>query len=41
MKPKRRRGRAMHPGGGPAFVKYLLRPESNKVWKAQGLERFP
>jgi hypothetical protein len=23
-----------------AFIRYLLRPESNKVWKPTGLERF-
>jgi hypothetical protein len=23
-----------------AFIRYLLRPESNTVWKPRGLERF-
>jgi molybdate transport system substrate-binding protein len=32
--------RAMHRENGLAFIKYLLRPESNAVWKAKGLERF-
>ena len=32
--------RAMHPEDARAFIKYLLRPESNAVWKAKGLERF-
>jgi molybdate transport system substrate-binding protein len=32
--------RAMHREDALAFVKYLLRPESNKTWKAKGLERF-
>src|SRR5450432_1083960 len=32
--------RAMHPGDALAFIKYLLRPESNTVWNAKGLERF-
>jgi len=33
--------RAMHRGDALAFIRYLLRPESNTVWKAKGLERFP
>lgn len=32
--------RAEHRGDASAFLKYLLRPESNAVWKAKGLERF-
>jgi molybdate transport system substrate-binding protein len=32
--------RATHRDDGLAFIKYLLRPESNTVWKAKGLERF-
>lgn len=32
--------RAMHRDDALAFIKYLLRPESNAVWKAKGLERF-
>jgi molybdate transport system substrate-binding protein len=32
--------RAMHRGDALAFIKYLLRPESNTAWKAKGLERF-
>lgn len=32
--------RAMHREDGLAFIKYLLRPESNTAWKAKGLERF-
>src|SRR6202051_4381422 len=32
--------RAMHRDDALAFIKYLLRPESNQVWKAKGLERF-
>jgi molybdate transport system substrate-binding protein len=32
--------RAMHREDAAAFLKYLLRPESNAVWKAKGLERF-
>jgi molybdate transport system substrate-binding protein len=33
-------GRAMHRDDALAFIKYLLRPESNTVWKSKGLERF-
>lgn len=32
--------RAMHRDDALAFIKYLLRPESNTVWKAKGFERF-
>jgi molybdate transport system substrate-binding protein len=32
--------RAQHRDDASAFLKYLLRPESNTVWKAKGLERF-
>jgi len=32
--------RAMHRDDALAFLKYLVRPESNAVWKAKGLERF-
>ncbi len=32
--------RAEHRSDAAAFEKYLLRPESNTVWKAKGLERF-
>jgi molybdate transport system substrate-binding protein len=32
--------RATHPDDARAFIRYLLRPESNKVWKPRGLERF-
>ena len=32
--------RAMHRDDALAFLKYLLRPESNPVWKAKALERF-
>ena len=32
--------RAAHPEDAKAFIRYLLRPESNKVWKPRGLERF-
>ena len=32
--------RAAHPEDARAFIKYLLRPESTKVWKPKGLERF-
>jgi molybdate transport system substrate-binding protein len=32
--------RAQHPGDARAFIQYLLRPESDKVWKPRGLERF-
>ena len=32
--------RATHPEDAKALIQYLLRPESNKVWKPRGLERF-
>jgi molybdate transport system substrate-binding protein len=32
--------RATHRDDARAFIKYLLRPESNTWWKAKGLERF-
>src|SRR5712691_890019 len=32
--------RAVHRDDALAFIKHLLRPESNTVWKAKGLERF-
>ena len=32
--------RATHPDDARAFIRYLLRPESNTVWKPKGLERF-
>lgn len=32
--------RAAHRDDASAFIRYLLRPESNAVWKAKGLERF-
>ena len=32
--------RATHPEDARAFIRYLLRPESNKVWKPKGLDRF-
>ncbi len=32
--------RATHHDDALAFIKYLLRQESNAVWKAKGLERF-
>jgi len=32
--------RAMHREDALAFLKYMLRPESQAVWKAKGLERF-
>lgn len=32
--------RAGHRDDAAAFIKYLLRPESNTVWKTKGLERF-
>lgn len=32
--------RATHRDDAAAFTKYLLRPESNSVWKTKGLERF-
>lgn len=32
--------RATHAGDARALIRYLLRPESNRVWKPRGLERF-
>lgn len=32
--------RAMHAEDAQAFIRYLLRPESNEVWEPRGLERF-
>ena len=32
--------RATHPDDARALIRYLLRPESNAVWKPKGLERF-
>jgi molybdate transport system substrate-binding protein len=32
--------RALHRDDALAFIKYLLRPESNAMWKAKGFERF-
>jgi molybdate transport system substrate-binding protein len=32
--------RAKHRADALAFINYLLRPESNTIWKAKGLERF-
>ena len=32
--------RAVHREDALSFIKYLLRPESNAVWKAKGFERF-
>jgi molybdate transport system substrate-binding protein len=32
--------RATHADDARAFIRYLLRPESNKVWKPKGLARF-
>jgi len=32
--------RAMHREDGLAFLKYMLRQESNAAWKAKGLERY-
>jgi molybdate transport system substrate-binding protein len=32
--------RTMRREDARAFIQYLLRPESNKVWKPKGLERF-
>jgi molybdate transport system substrate-binding protein len=32
--------RAIHRDDALAFIKFLLRPESDKVWKPRGLERF-
>ncbi len=32
--------RATHAEDARAFIRYMLRPESNKVWKPRGMERF-
>jgi molybdate transport system substrate-binding protein len=32
--------RAAHPDDARALIRYLLRPESNAVWKPKGMERF-
>jgi molybdate transport system substrate-binding protein len=32
--------RATHREAGLAFMRYLLRPEANAIWKSKGLERF-
>jgi molybdate transport system substrate-binding protein len=32
--------RATHAEDARAFIRYMLRPESNKVWKPKGMERF-
>jgi molybdate transport system substrate-binding protein len=32
--------RATHADDARAFIQYMLRPESNKVWKPRGMERF-
>ncbi len=32
--------RATHPDDARALIRYLVRPESNKVWKPRGMERF-
>jgi molybdate transport system substrate-binding protein len=32
--------RALHVDNAAAFIRYLLRPESDTVWKTKGLERF-
>jgi molybdate transport system substrate-binding protein len=32
--------RATNPDDAKALIQYLLRPESNKVWKPRGHERF-
>ena len=32
--------RATHAEDARAFIRYMMRPESNKVWKPRGLERF-
>ena len=32
--------RATHAEDARAFIRYILRPESSKVWKPKGLERF-
>src|SRR5918994_707750 len=32
--------RSTNPNDARALIRYLLRPESNKVWKPRGMERF-
>jgi molybdate transport system substrate-binding protein len=32
--------RSQHLTEAQAFIRYLIRPESNAIWKAKGLERF-
>lgn len=32
--------RAQHPDDARAFIRYMLRPESSKIWKPRGMERF-
>ncbi len=32
--------RATHAEDARAFIRYMLRPESSKVWKPKGMERF-
>jgi molybdate transport system substrate-binding protein len=32
--------RSTHAEDAKAFIRYMLRPESNKVWKPRGMERF-
>jgi molybdate transport system substrate-binding protein len=32
--------RSTHPDDARAFIRHLLRPESNKVWKPKGMERL-
>ena len=32
--------RAQHPEDARALIRYLLRPESSKIWKPRGMERF-
>ena len=32
--------RAQHPEDARALIRHLLRPESSKVWKPRGMERF-
>jgi molybdate transport system substrate-binding protein len=32
--------RSLHKPDAQAFLKFLLRPESNAIWKAKGLERY-
>ena len=32
--------RGAHADDARAFIRYMLRPESNTVWKPRGMERF-